>query len=105
VGGVIGGVAVIIIVIVVILVRRKKRSPNDTTEKRYLQTTELRGYSLPDELDGNPRRNELSGSSRYVLSSMGIDRITLLLYSLLILRHLQDPNDKCPLTSFASMGL
>jgi hypothetical protein len=72
VGGVIGGVAVIIIIVIgVILVRRKKSSPNDTTEKRYLQSRELQGYSLPDELDGNPRRNELSGSSRYVFELHG----------------------------------
>jgi hypothetical protein len=71
VGGLIGGVAVIIIVIIVILVRRKKRSPNDATEKRCLQTRELQGYSFPDELDGTPRRNELSGSSRYVFELHG----------------------------------
>jgi hypothetical protein len=72
VGGVVGGVAVIIIVIVVIFVTRKKRSSNFTTEKECLQTTELHGSCLPDELDGNPRRNELSGSSRYVFELHGI---------------------------------
>ena len=72
VGGVVGGVAVIIIILIaVIVVRRKKRSPNNTTEKLCLQTTEVHGYSFPDELDGTPRRNELSDSSRHVFELHG----------------------------------
>jgi hypothetical protein len=39
--------------------------------------TELPGCSLPDELGGSPRWNELSGSLGYVFELHGINRILL----------------------------